>query len=108
MMASQELAMRNTAAHQKQIMRFMPLIFGFFLARFPAGLFVYWVTSNLIILCQNYLIYRHAPHPSASAPTVPEGPPVASSNEDEREPRESPKRSGRAKSKRKKGAGRKR
>ena len=60
-MASQELAMRNTVAKQKQIMRFMPLVLGFFLATFPAGLFVYWVTSNLITFCQNYLIYRRVP-----------------------------------------------
>jgi YidC/Oxa1 family membrane protein insertase len=63
MMASQELAMRNTVAQQKQIMRFMPIVFGFLLARFPAGLFVYWVASNLITFCQNYLIYRRVPHP---------------------------------------------
>jgi YidC/Oxa1 family membrane protein insertase len=67
MMASQELAIKNTAAQQKQIMRFMPLVFGFFLTRFPAGLFVYWVTSHLITFCQNYLIYRPAPSPPESA-----------------------------------------
>ena len=75
MMASQELAMRNTVAKQKQIMRFMPLAFGFFLARFPAGLFVYWVTSNLITFCQNYLIYRRVPQlppPEADLTTSPE------------------------------------
>ena len=43
--------MRNTVAQQKQIMRFMPLVFGYFLAKFPAGLFVYWVTSNFITFC---------------------------------------------------------
>ena len=77
MMASQELAMRNTVAQQKQIMRFMPIVFGSFLARFPAGLFVYWVTSNLITFCQNYVIYRHAPHPpiaEADPAAVPEDP----------------------------------
>lgn len=58
--------MRNTVAKQKQIMRFMPLVFGLFLARFPAGLFVYWVTSNLITFYQNYLIYRRVPQPPPS------------------------------------------
>src|SRR5215210_7418019 len=42
MMASQELTIRNTATQQKQLMRFLPIIFGVFLARFPSGLFVYW------------------------------------------------------------------
>jgi YidC/Oxa1 family membrane protein insertase len=62
MMASQELTIRNTATQQKQVMRFLPIIFGVFLARFPAGLFVYWVTSNLITFAQNYVIYYVLPH----------------------------------------------
>jgi YidC/Oxa1 family membrane protein insertase len=62
MMASQELTIRNTATQQKQLMRFLPIIFGVFLARFPSGLFVYWVTSNLITFTQNYVIYNVLPH----------------------------------------------
>ncbi len=113
MMASQELAMRNTVAQQKQIMRLMPIVFGFFLARFPAGLFVYWVTSNLITFCQNYIIYRRAPNPPPPE-EVPAAIPEAPSREGEEEkgaPPEktlSPKKSGRAKSRKKKGAGKKR
>jgi YidC/Oxa1 family membrane protein insertase len=113
MMASQELAMRNTVAQQKQIMRFMPIAFGVFLAGFPAGLFVYWVTSNLITLCQNYVIYRHAPHPpvaEAGPAAVPEdttrkgqGEKVAPAPKTA----ESSTKSGRAKSRKKKGASKK-
>jgi YidC/Oxa1 family membrane protein insertase len=66
MMGSQELTIRNTATQQKQVMRFLPIIFGVFLARFPAGLFVYWVTSNLITFAQNYVIYYVLPHKSAA------------------------------------------
>jgi YidC/Oxa1 family membrane protein insertase len=62
MMASQELTIRNSAPQQKQVMRFLPIIFGVFLARFPGGLFVYWVTSNLITFAQNYVIYYVLPH----------------------------------------------
>jgi YidC/Oxa1 family membrane protein insertase len=65
MMISQEIAMKNTAPEQKRIMRFLPLVFGIVLLRFPAGLFVYWVTSNLISIVQNFLIYRNAPKPGA-------------------------------------------
>jgi len=61
MMASQEITIRNTATQQKQLMRFLPLIFGFFLARFPSGLFVYWITSNCITFAQNYVIYYVLP-----------------------------------------------
>lgn len=67
MMVSQEIAMQNTAPEQKRIMRFLPLVFGIVLLRFPAGLFVYWVTSNVISIFQNLLIYRDPPKPLAEA-----------------------------------------
>jgi YidC/Oxa1 family membrane protein insertase len=35
--------------------------FTVFLLSFPAGLFVYWITSNLVTLVQNYVIYNHGP-----------------------------------------------
>jgi YidC/Oxa1 family membrane protein insertase len=65
MMASQEITIRNTASQQKHLMRFLPIIFGFFLARFPSGLFVYWITSNCITFTQNYVIYYVLPHKKA-------------------------------------------
>lgn len=63
MMISQEIAMKNTAPEQRKIMRFLPLVFGVVLAvgGFPAGLFVYWVSSNVISIFQNLLIYRNVP-----------------------------------------------
>ncbi len=65
MMASQELTIRRTDPQQKQLMRFMPLVFGGFLASggFPSGLFVYWVTSNTITFFQNLIIYGRSPKP---------------------------------------------
>ena len=81
MMVSQEIAMKNTAPEQKRIMRFLPPVFGVVLAvgGFPAGLFVYWVTSNVISIFQNLLIYRTAPktgveedEPEASGAAGPE------------------------------------
>ena len=39
-------------------MQLLPLAFTAFLARFPAGLFVYWLTSNTVTLLQNYLVYH--------------------------------------------------
>ena len=61
MMASQHLTIRYTAPQQQQLMRFLPIVFGFFLMRFPAGLFVYWISSNLITFVQNFVIYRNPP-----------------------------------------------
>lgn len=65
MMASQELTIRRTAPQQKNLMRILPVAFGLFLFRFPAGLFVYWVTSNAITFCQNLIVYRTTPKPAA-------------------------------------------
>lgn len=63
MMVSQEIAMKNTAPEQRRIMRFLPIVFGVVLVvgGFPAGLFVYWVASNVISIVQNLIIYRDAP-----------------------------------------------
>ena len=63
MMASQHWTLRYTAPQQQRLMRILPIVFGFFLMRFPAGLFVYWISSNLITFVQNYIIYHRAPHP---------------------------------------------
>jgi YidC/Oxa1 family membrane protein insertase len=61
--------MKNTAPEQKRIMRFLPPVFGVVLVvgGFPAGLFVYWVASNVISIFQNLLIYRTAPKAGAEA-----------------------------------------
>ncbi|MGB3683690.1 MAG: membrane protein insertase YidC [Rubrobacteraceae bacterium] len=56
-----EISSRNVNPNQRMMMRFLPVVFTFFIARFPAGLFVYWVTSNTVTLVQNYLIYHHGP-----------------------------------------------
>ncbi len=63
MMASQEVVIRNSPmqSQQQKMMRFLPIVFGFFLARFPAGLLIYWVASNTISLIQNLVIYRAYP-----------------------------------------------
>ncbi len=43
---------------QKWLMRLMPIMFVFFLWSFPAGLFVYWVTTNLWTIGQQLLIRK--------------------------------------------------
>jgi YidC/Oxa1 family membrane protein insertase len=119
MMASQELTIRNTAPQQKQLMRFLPIIFGFFLARFPSGLFVYWVTSNLITFTQNYVIYNVLPHKTAGTdeekPRVETGEKTTPATKKEHEKREVPqktaqnqKKSGRARNRKKKKVGKRR
>jgi YidC/Oxa1 family membrane protein insertase len=53
------ISSRNVDPRQRKMMQLLPLAFTSFIARFPAGLFVYWVTSNTVTLVQNYLIYHH-------------------------------------------------
>jgi YidC/Oxa1 family membrane protein insertase len=43
---------------QAKIFQFMPLIFTFMLARFPAGLVIYWSWNNLLTIGQQWLIMR--------------------------------------------------
>ena len=43
---------------QQKIMTFMPVIFTVFFLWFPSGLVLYWLTSNIVTLIQQNLIYR--------------------------------------------------
>jgi len=106
MMASQELTIRNTATQQAQLMRFLPIIFGFFLARFPSGLFVYWITSNCITFSQNFMIYKVLPHKKVETEEVK---PAAQQEKREvpqaQKPTKNQKKSGRARNRKKKKVG---
>jgi YidC/Oxa1 family membrane protein insertase len=112
MMASQEITIRNTASQQKQLMRFLPIIFGFFLARFPSGLFVYWITSNCITFTQNYVIYYVLPHNKAdiaeeqpSAEAQRSAAPALTNEREKQDVAQDQKKSGRAKNRKKKKVG---
>lgn len=43
---------------QQKIMMFLPLLFLFMFARFPAGLVVYWTWNNVLSIGQQWLIMR--------------------------------------------------
>ncbi|HZL65336.1 MAG TPA: YidC/Oxa1 family membrane protein insertase [Thermoleophilia bacterium] len=49
---------QQTDKSQKMIMRAMPIFFVFILYRFPAGLFVYWVTTNIWTIGQQLIIKK--------------------------------------------------
>jgi YidC/Oxa1 family membrane protein insertase len=57
---------------QRQLMTFMPLIFVFIIISFPAGLIVYWITTNTWTMGQQYFIKR-AIGPPPVPPTPPDG-----------------------------------
>ena len=43
---------------QAKIFMFLPLFFTFLLARFPAGLVIYWAWNNLLSILQQWIIMR--------------------------------------------------
>jgi YidC/Oxa1 family membrane protein insertase len=43
---------------QKMIFAWMPLVFTFMLASFPAGLVIYWAWNNILSVSQQYIIMR--------------------------------------------------
>ncbi len=45
--------------NQRRLMLLLPLVFVVILYRYPAGLLVYWITTNLWTIGQQYLIKRH-------------------------------------------------
>src|SRR5579875_1406167 len=43
---------------QRRIMMFLPLVFVLFVIRFPSGLLVYWITTNLWTVGQQFVVRR--------------------------------------------------
>jgi YidC/Oxa1 family membrane protein insertase len=54
--------------NQQKMMMFMPLIFGFMFYSVSSGLVLYWLTSNLVGIAQQWFINRAMPAPPAPAP----------------------------------------
>jgi YidC/Oxa1 family membrane protein insertase len=61
MLAATEITSKNVDPQQRWLMRLLPVGFTLFLLNFPAGLFMYWITSNLMTLGQNFVIYNYGP-----------------------------------------------
>jgi len=56
---------------QRTIMMIVPLVFISFIAHFPTGLVLYWVTTNLWTVGQGLVTRRLVPKAAATAPTGP-------------------------------------
>jgi YidC/Oxa1 family membrane protein insertase len=69
MLAASEITSKHIDPQQRWIMRILPVAFTIFLLNFPAGLFMYWITSNCVTLVQNYVIYNYGPGKKSPAPT---------------------------------------
>jgi YidC/Oxa1 family membrane protein insertase len=55
---------------QRKLMMFMPLIFVLFIINFPAGVIVYWVTTNSWTILQQYVVRRRLGPVAPPAPAT--------------------------------------
>jgi YidC/Oxa1 family membrane protein insertase len=55
---------------QRRIMMFLPIIFITFVAQFPMGLILYWMTTNLWTVGQGLVTRRLVPKPNPAAAAV--------------------------------------
>jgi YidC/Oxa1 family membrane protein insertase len=58
MLLQQKLNPQPTDPVQAKVMMFLPVIFTFLLAAFPAGLVIYWTWNNLLSIAQQWVIMR--------------------------------------------------
>ncbi len=58
MFLQQKLNPAPTDPIQAKVFMFMPIIFTFLLARFPAGLVIYWAWNNVLSISQQWVIMR--------------------------------------------------
>ncbi len=58
MVWQQRLSPAPTDPTQAMVMRFLPIIFTFFMATFPAGLVIYWTWNNFLSVLQQMVIMR--------------------------------------------------
>jgi YidC/Oxa1 family membrane protein insertase len=70
-LASTLIATATADANQRRMMLLIPIVFVVILYRYPAGLLVYWITTNIWTIGQQFLIRRHmGPPPATDAPVV--------------------------------------
>ena len=63
------LVMAVTAdSSQRTMMLILPLIFVPFIITFPAGLVLYWITTNVWTIGQQYVVKRMIPPPVVKTP----------------------------------------
>jgi YidC/Oxa1 family membrane protein insertase len=67
-MASSLFMMTTTDKTQRYLFMLMPLVFVFIIARFPAGLVLYWVTTNLWTVGQGLITRRLVARTPAPVP----------------------------------------
>jgi YidC/Oxa1 family membrane protein insertase len=69
-LASTFIATATADPNQRRLMLLLPVVFVVILYRYPAGLLVYWITTNLWTVGQQFLIRRRRPPPERPAGTA--------------------------------------
>jgi YidC/Oxa1 family membrane protein insertase len=59
--------------NQRMLMLFLPLFFVIFIIQFPAGVIVYWITTNSWTILQQYIIRKRIGPPAVAATGSPGG-----------------------------------
>jgi YidC/Oxa1 family membrane protein insertase len=77
-LASTFIATATADANQRRLMLLLPVIFVVILYRYPAGLLVYWITTNLWTIVQQFIIKRRLPPVKHDATPLSNGKPKAS------------------------------
>jgi YidC/Oxa1 family membrane protein insertase len=65
-LASTLVATATADPNQRRLMLLLPVVFVVILYRYPAGLLVYWITTNMWTIGQQLLIRRHMGTPTAA------------------------------------------
>ncbi len=74
MFFQQRLNPQPTDPVQAKIFQWMPLFFMFLLARFPAGLVLYWTCNNVLSIAQQWFIMKRTKKPGGQAASKPAQP----------------------------------
>jgi YidC/Oxa1 family membrane protein insertase len=61
MIIQQKLNPTPTDPVQAKVMKYLPYIFIFIFATFPAGLIIYWAWNNVLSILQQWIITRRLP-----------------------------------------------
>ena len=67
-LASTLVATATADPNQRRLMLLLPVVFVVILYRYPAGLLVYWITTNMWTIVQQLLIRRHMDASKQPAP----------------------------------------
>jgi YidC/Oxa1 family membrane protein insertase len=71
-LASTLIATATADANQRRLMLLLPIVFVVILYRYPAGLLVYWITTNLWTIAQQYLIKKRMGPPVTPGADAPD------------------------------------